>query len=467
MNPVYQIKFGTDGWRAIIGDAYTCDNLRRVAVATAHWMHQKNFKSIVIGHDCRFGGKMFLEEALKVFINEGIYVYASKGFVSTPMVSLAVRELKADLGIVITASHNPPEYNGYKLKSAYGGPTPPDEIAELESLIPDHFYMEDIRLDEGSPKYQWVNLEEMYLSKIKSSFDLQRISQSTHLAYDAMFGAGQNVMKTLFTEMKSFHCELNPGFNGTPPEPIAKNLTEIILFLSQNKGQYLGVAHDGDADRIAMMDTDGQMIDSHHLLLLLIRYLVEVKKLSGDIVISFSVTNKVKKLADHYGLKTHITKVGFKYIASLMMSGDVLVAGEESGGLAIKGHIPERDGIWIALTILEYVAMSGKSIRQLIQEIYDLVGEFVYDRLDLKLWPEQMQSIKNKLDSEIIKSWGAFETKNYEDLDGYKYYFENDNWLMFRMSGTEPVLRIYSQGRNLEECKAILREAQMKLGLIS
>ncbi|MBK9629714.1 MAG: hypothetical protein IPO62_01380 [Saprospiraceae bacterium] len=294
MNPVYQIKFGTDGWRAIIAEAYTCDNLRRVTVATARWMQQKGFKSIVIGHDCRFGGKMFLEEALKVFLHEGIYVYAAKNFVSTPMVSLGVRELKADLGIVITASHNPPEYNGYKLKSAYGGPTPPDEIAELESLIPDHYYMEDIRLDAESSKYQWVNLEEMYLTKIKSSFDLPRISNSTQIAYDAMFGAGQNIMKTLFPVMKSFHCELNPGFNGTPPEPIAKNLTEITHFLNQNKGQYLGVAHDGDADRIAMMDTDGQMIDSHHLLLLLIRYLVEEKKLSGDIVISFSVTNKVK-----------------------------------------------------------------------------------------------------------------------------------------------------------------------------
>ncbi|MBK9271226.1 MAG: phosphoglucomutase/phosphomannomutase family protein [Saprospiraceae bacterium] len=465
MKVSYQIKFGTDGWRAIIGDGYTLENVRRVAAGTAFWMRSQNLNSVVVGHDCRFGGKMFMEEVVKVFIQEGLNVFAAKDFVSTPMVSLAVLNLKADLGIVITASHNPPEYNGYKLKSSYGGPTPPEDIESLESMIPFEYNLTENRLDQQLSGFEWVNLEEMYLEKVRSSFDIEKISKYNQIAYDAMYGAGQNVMKKLFPKMTSFHCEWNPGFNHTAPEPIAKNLVEIVSYLSNHKGQYIGIAHDGDADRIAMIDSDGQIIDSHHLLLLLIRYLHEVKKYSGDVVISFSVTNKVKKLAEHYGLKTTITKVGFKYIASNMMAGDVLVAGEESGGLAVKGHIPERDGVWIAMTIMEYIAHTGKDIRQLIQEIYGLVGSFVYDRKDLKLWPEQMESVKKQLESGIVQNWGSFKTTNYENLDGHKYYFEHDNWLMFRMSGTEPVLRIYSQGRDKEECQAILEEAQRKLGL--
>lgn len=462
---VYQIKFGTDGWRAVIAEAYTVENLRRVSRATAVWMKSKGMKSALIGHDCRFGGRMFLEESARVLASEGIRVLAADGFVSTPMVSLGVVHHQADMGIVITASHNPPEYNGFKLKSSYGGPTTPSEIAEIEGLIPEHSGEEPGRLDSYPELIQWINLEELYMQRIRASFDLDSIQNKSNVAYDAMYGAGQRVMKALFPKLKAFHCDWNPGFGDTAPEPIAKNLQEIMSFLASHPDQYIGIANDGDADRVAMIDPGGRLIDSHHILLLLLRYLVEVKKMTGELAISFSVTNKMQRLADHYGLKTHITKIGFKYIAELMVQKDILVAGEESGGLAVKGHIPERDGIWIALTVLEYVARSGKTIQTLIQEIYDLVGSFYYDRLDLKLWPEQMAEVRTRLASGIRDKWGGFQTRKYEDLDGHKYYFDHDNWLMFRLSGTEPVLRIYAQGRDETECRAILDAAIQELNL--
>ena len=462
-----QIKFGTDGWRAIIAEDYTLENLRRVSLGTALWMKNNGLKSALIGHDCRFGGRLFLEETARVLASHGIKVLVADGFVSTPMVSLGVVHHKVDLGIVITASHNPPSYNGYKLKSSYGGPTPPAQIEEVEAFIPEEYSPSLERYEQylSQGLITVVPLHENYLAHIRNRFNLDEINKNTQLAYDAMYGAGQDVMKQLFPNLKAFHCEWNPGFMDTPPEPIPKNLIEISSFLKSNPGKYLGVANDGDADRVAMLDDSGNLVDSHHILLLLLYYLAGNKGMKGDVVVSFSVTNKLKKLADHFGLQTTITKIGFKYIAEHMIDGDVLVAGEESGGLAIKGHIPERDGIWIALTVLEFVALSGKTITQLIDEIYKIVGPFAYDRLDLKLWPDQMENVKEVLNSGVIEKWGNYLTRSFENVDGYKYYFDHDNWLMFRASGTEPVLRIYAQGKDADEVIQMLDTARKVLNI--
>ena len=462
-----KIKFGTDGWRAIIGDEYTLSNLRRITYGTAQWMLEHGLKSVLIGHDCRFGGRMFLEEVSKIMCNEGIRVYISEGITSTPMISYGVLNHQIDLGIVITASHNPALYNGFKLKSEFGGPTSPSDIAKIEVLIPDVCdyagkSFKDWFID-GS--IQLLPIKEDYIKHIQRNFDLSAIQNNTMIAYDAMYGAGQEVMKELFPTLKAFHCEWNPGFNNTPPEPITKNLKEISQFLESNPGKYIAIANDGDADRLAMLDSYGNVIDSHHILMLLLHYLAGFKKLKGKIVVSFSVTNKLKKLADYYGLETIVTKIGFKYIAEYMVSNDVLVAGEESGGLAIKGHIPERDGIWIGLTILEFIAKTGKSITELIQEIYEITGQFAYDRLDLHLLPEQMIALSNTLNQKRFDTWDQFKVINTETLDGLKYYFEHDAWLMFRLSGTEPVLRIYAQGRDMIEVKAILTAAQKVLNI--
>ncbi len=463
---MYSIKFGTDGWRAIIAKDYTVDNVRRIAAGTLAWLKSKNYRKVIIGHDCRFGGPLFLEEIATILAQDDIECLVARGFVSTPMVSLGVIHHKADLGIVITASHNPPSYNGFKLKSSFGGPSIPADIAEVEAMIPE--FVPELKSSFNTliekKQIQFVDLEKEYTDHVRASFELEKIKLQTRIAYDAMYGAGQRAMKTVIPELKAFHCEYNPGFCDTPPEPILKNLGEIQQFLQSNPGKFIGVATDGDADRLAMLDDQGNMVDSQHLLLLLLHYLAGYKKQSGKIVVSFSVTNKLKKLADHYGLDCVITKIGFKYIAELMIREDVLVAGEESGGLAIKGHIPERDGIWIALTILEFMSVTGKSINELIAEVYSIVGTFQYDRLDLHLTDNQISNCKQTLSSEI-KSWSTYKVLHSENLDGAKYYFENDAWLLIRTSGTEPVLRIYAQGKDQSEVISILNAARSVLNV--
>ncbi len=461
------IKFGTDGWRAIIAKDYTVENVQRVACGTALWMQRRQMKRAVIGYDCRFGGPMFAVEVAKVFGHFGIQCLLPRGFVSTPMVSLAVLRHHADIGVVITASHNPPEYNGFKLKSHYGGPTSPSEIAEVESLIPDHPIRVAVDLDtlasEGLVRY--VDLEGEYVSHVRAHFDLGKIQENTAIAYDAMYGAGQRAMKKLFPNLLAFHCEHNPGFNQVPPEPIAKNLPVIMRHLRDHAGIYTGIATDGDADRVAMLDDAGNIIDSHHLLLLLLHYLAGYKKMTGKVVVSFSVTNKLKKLADHYGLPVIVTKIGFKYIAEYFVRDDVLVGGEESGGLAIKGHIPERDGIWIGITILEFMARTGKNLKQLIDEVYAIVGPFVYDRIDLPLTDDKMASVKQALAVEGGMQWGGLKVLQRDTLDGYKYFLERDAWLLIRFSGTEPVLRIYVQAETRAEVQEIFSTVKSCLQL--
>ena len=273
-----QIRFGTDGWRAIIAKDFTVENVSRVAYATAEWT-LNNFKnpSVVIGHDCRFGGKLFVETAVKVFVSKGIKVHLAKSFISTPMISMGVKELKASIGVVITASHNPPEYNGYKLKGYFGGPLSSEKVEEVENLIPseDKIYLNqvDINLQIKKGNINIVDLEKMYLDRVKSSFDLDAIKNSgLNFAYDAMYGAGQNVMKKLFPDMTFLHCDYNPSFNDQAPEPIDKNLTEFSELIKNRKNIAAGLATDGDADRIGLYNSKGEFVDSHHIILLLIHF---------------------------------------------------------------------------------------------------------------------------------------------------------------------------------------------------
>jgi phosphomannomutase len=454
------IKFGTDGWRAIIADDYTVENVTRVADATAKWMKKHKLKKVVIGHDCRFGGKLFAETTARVMGAYGIKVNMAIGFVSTPMVSLGVVKTKSDLGIVITASHNPPSYNGFKLKSSFGGPSFPSTIAEVEELIGDTPSVTKLpTLWEMQEKglMTVVDLEKMYIQHVKKNFDLKAMKNADFkIAYDAMYGAGQKAMKTILPKIVALHCDYNPGMFGQAPEPIHRNLKLLSETIKKNPKIGLGIANDGDADRIGMYDEEGNFVDSHHILLLLLLYLHKYKGLKGDVVITFSVTDKMKVMADKFGLPCEITKIGFKYIAEIMTQRDVLVGGEESGGLAVKGHIPERDGIWIGLMILEFMAKTGKSLKALIQEVYDIVGSFVCDRDDLHLTEEQKVNIVNACKSKPYKAFGSYKVESIEDVDGWKFNLGNGEWVMMRASGTEPVLRVYSQSATNAGARAIL-----------
>ncbi len=455
------IKFGTDGWRAIVADDYTVDNVMRVAEATALFMKKHKMKKAVIGFDCRFGGLLFASTTARVLGAYGIKSHiTSSGFVSTPMVSLGVVKLKADLGIVITASHNPPSYNGYKLKANYGGPMTPSDVTELETMIPDKCTLASLpTLNSLVDKKLLVetDLEGMYIKHVRKNFDMKLIKASAgKIAYDAMYGAGQRVIKQLLPKCVFLHCDWNPGMHGQAPEPIHRNLTLLSDTIKKNPKITAGLANDGDADRIGMYDEDGNFVDSHHLLLILLLYLHKYKKMDGKVVFTFSVTDKMKKMAEIFGLPCEMTKVGFKYIAEIMTKEDVLVGGEESGGLAVKGHIPERDGVWMGLLIFEFMALTGKTIKGLVQEVYDIVGPFAFDRDDLHITESQKTTVVDNCKNRRYTAFGNYKIKSVEDLDGWKFVFGDEKWVMIRASGTEPVLRVYAQAPTLSECREML-----------
>ncbi len=449
-----QIKFGTDGWRAIIAQEFTTDNVARVAFATAQWVKSISEKpSITIGHDCRFGGPLFTETTIKVLCNEGVKVYAHKGICSTPMISLGCVKLNTTAGIVITASHNPPSYNGFKLKSNFGGPSTPADIAIVESLIPGKTEIPTISLDNYIAKglLEYVDLETMYFNHVEASFDMNLIRNCGMVfGFDAMYGAGQKIVRRLLpTNLVYLHCEENPGFNGQAPEPLHKNLLEFSNVIKNSTDIEFGFANDGDADRIGCYDNEGNFIDSHHVILLLIHYLHKYKGLTGKVAISFTVSDKIEKLCKAYNLPCEVTPVGFKYVGEIMVNENVLVGGEESGGIAITGHIPERDGVWMALVLMEFMAKTKKSIKELIAEVYEVVGAFDYDRYDLHISEEIKQKVIANCKNDAYKEFGKYRIIRKEDIDGWKYFLNDEIWIMIRASGTEPVLRVYAQAKNM------------------
>lgn len=456
------IKFGTDGWRAIIADTFTVANVARVAAATAWWLKRTNPQpSVVVGYDCRFAGLLFAETAAKVLCGLGVKVYFSDGFCSTPMVSLATNRLGCDAGVIITASHNPPEYNGYKIKASFGGPATPASIAEVERLIPEAVAIPDISLAQlvANGMLQYDHLEDRYLQHVEASFDLDAIRKSgLRLAYDAMYGAGQRILPRILPNATLLHCDYNPSFMGQAPEPIHKNLLEFSQLIKDLGNIDVGLATDGDADRIGLYDAEGNFVDSHHIILLLIHYLHHYKGMSGEVVNAFSVSGKAKKLCELYSLPYQVTGIGFKYICEIMIQPDanVIVGAEESGGIAVSGHVPERDGIWIGLLVLEMMAKTGKSLAQLIDEVYVLVGAFSYDRDDLHITNEIKNRVLENCKADAYTAFGNFIPTHRETIDGYKYHFAGGEWMMIRASGTEPVLRIYGEAASPAAVRVLL-----------
>lgn len=459
-----KIKFGTDGWRAIIADDFTVENVKRLAYATALWLKQ-NFEnpSAVVGCDPRFAGPMFADVTTAVLASQGIKVFrAENDFVSTPMISLGTVRKHASAGIIITASHNAPEYNGYKIKAHYGGPATPEDIEKVESQIPVSvsLQLKNVKDYVADGLVEYIDLEEMYVAHVENNFDMNLIRTcGLNWAYDAMYGAGQNVMRRLMPDITFMHCEHNPGFDGQAPEPIKRNLTQFGDLMKLSEGEIAsGLVTDGDADRIGLYDAGGNFVDSHHILLLLIHYLYKVKGMRGEVYSTFSCTSKIQKLCDAYGLNNTVTKVGFKYICDLIVSSDkpFMVGGEESGGIAVSGHIPERDGIWTGLMIWEFMAKTGRSLQDLVLEVYDAVGKFAVEGYDLHITEELKQGIINKCKNGGYTNFGNLKVKRIENLDGFKFFFADDSWVMIRPSGTEPELRVYAEAPSSKDCFMIL-----------
>ncbi len=457
-----EIKFGTDGWRAIIGYQFTTDNVARIVQGTAQWLKKQDKpQKVVIGKDTRFAGEVFMDVAIEILTRNGIEVVVpDTDFVTTPMLSLATKTHNAGLGIMFTASHNPPLYHGYKLKADFGGPLPTDQLKQIEKQIP--FCPPEYQYPSNA-KRTIAKLEDEYYDYIKSKLDLNSI-KGLKIAYDAMYGSGQRIMKRLLPNAHILHDEVNPSFKGIPPEPIAKNLSEAIEFMRNNSDYEFCLVTDGDADRIALIGRGGKFISAQHLILLLVHYLAGYKNEKGKIVVAVSATERLRKLAEHYGLEIEYVPVGFKHIAPKIVEEDVLLGGEESGGIGIKGQIPERDGIYVGLTIAEFIAKSEKSLDGLVDGVYEIVGPFEYVREDLHLSPEQKELAIKKAKTGIEKI-GQWTVTDIITIDGFKFIMGDERWLLVRPSGTEPVLRLYAEAPTEQEAKQLISEFKKIAGI--
>ncbi len=466
-----QIKFGTDGWRALIADTYTFENVEIVSRATAKWLLDTyENPSVALGHDTRFAGRAFSEHSARVFASHGVRVILAETFASTPAISWATLGYGCSAGIVITASHNPPSYSGFKIKAHYGGPASPAMIAEVES-----------RLDaSGAGSYTLRSFDDLkrdglieerdivadYLDVLRERLDIDAIQKSgLKIVHDAMFGAGQGLVSRLVGHhnVLPLHHDLNPGMHGQAPEPIEKNLAELAGTISR-EGAGVGLANDGDADRIGMYDERGEFVDSHRLLCLLVKYLHQERGLSGSIVKTFSTTHMLDKMAEKYGLPIETTKIGFKYIGEKIVEGDVLVGGEESGGMAVKGHIPERDGVYIGLLVVEMMVKRGKKLSELVEELFDEFGPHYAPRLDVRTTNEKKEAVLEKLAQGGLTEINGQKVTRLDTLDGFKH-ITPEGWLLVRPSGTEPVLRVYAEADSMEKADAMIHDAARQLGV--
>lgn len=458
------IRFGTDGWRAVIARDFTFDNLSRITEATAQWLlRQHTQPKVMIGYDCRFLSDQFAGAVAQQLAWRGIKVYLSPSFATTPMVSFATMQHQCHLGIVITASHNPPEYAGYKLKAAYGGPAPVSILKEIEALVPDQPVEVPDQWEEllSRRQMEMYDMEALYHNYIKSRFDLRALSQvPLKVGFDAMYGAGQRIFPKLLPGVERFRCEHNPGFGGINPEPIPKNLGDFARFM-QTHNLDIGFVLDGDADRIGMLGKGGRYIDAHHIILLVLHYLVKYRGERGRVILSLSCATRVGEYARRAGLPVEITPVGFKYIAERMQSApDTLLGAEESGGVAIPSHLPERDGTFIALTILQMLAETGKDLDTLIREIYEVVGPFAVDRLDWHLSEDRKQKTLQSLAAAPPDSFAGRPVEAIDRTDGFKLILRGGEAIMFRASGTEPILRIYTEAENAARASELLTAGQ-------
>jgi len=463
------IVFGTDGWRAIIADDYTFENVEKVALAFARYYKKHSLieNGVVVGGDARFGSQDFATAAARVIASQGIKVWLAEDVVSTPMLSLGIIKKKAAAGVMITASHNPPEWNGFKIKADFGGSALVKDIGKVETLL--RGILEKGTTPKSKPTAELrdaglilpIDLHSLYIKDIRKKIDLKAIELSgMNIAYDAMYGASFGVMGKLLPSVVCIHDEHNPGFKGIAPEPLAKNLSEFIALI--RSGDFdIGLVTDGDADRFGCVDEKGNYISTQLLIPILIKYLHEERGLKGAVVKTVSVTDIVARMCEKYGLTLHERPVGFKYITELMIEGGVLIGGEESGGVGTSLHIPERDGIYNSLLLCEYLAKRNITLGQAVQEIFDEFGRVYYDRVDFRTTEKNKAAILAAC-ARGLKSIGGFEVRDVESTDGYKFRIDG-GWLLVRASGTEPILRFYGEANTRRKVKMLL-DAAVKLG---
>ncbi|MBN2385746.1 MAG: phosphoglucomutase/phosphomannomutase family protein [Anaerolineales bacterium] len=473
------IHFGTDGWRAVISDTFTFGNLRMLtqaiadAVASEDWTKADNGdahpdpRKVVVGYDTRFLSDRYAGEVARVLVANGFSVHLAQADAPTPAISFAVKNLNAAAGVMITASHNAPRYNGVKLKAAYGGSALPEQCHRVEVYLNDNEEqargpnLMDFDLARQQGLIQKFNPLPAYLDHLRTLIDCDLIADNPQrFVVDSMHGSGRGVIKSFLQgtgcEITEVRGEMNPGFGSIHPEPIAKYLGALSGAIGTGMGDF-GVATDGDGDRIGAMDGHGNFVDPHKIMALALRYLVEKRGWSGAVVRTVSTTRMIDRLCQRYGLTLYETPVGFNHIADYMMTQDVLLGGEESGGISFKGHLPEGDGPLMGLLLVEIIAAAHQSLHALVDELLAEVGPAFYERSDLRLSrPVAKAEMTRHLSENAPAEIGGQKVLEVSNRDGVKYILADDSWLLIRPSGTEPVLRVYAEGRSQEMVKNLL-----------
>jgi phosphomannomutase len=470
------IRFGTDGWRARIAEDYTFDNVRRVAAAAASYYAEREDardRGLVIGHDRRFGARAFAKAVAEVVAAHGVPVFMTEDATPTPVISFSVGALGAAGAINLTASHNPPTDQGFKVRDDKGAALPPEALKDLEAAIPPPgdvprvIYADalaDGRIKEFAPA-------PAYRRYVAGHIELSRIAQAgLRIAYDPMWGAGIGWLEWILgpaaaTRLDAIHNHENPAFpEMRQPEPIPPN-TDALGRHVRRTGADLGIVNDGDADRIGLYDEQGRFVNQLQVYGLLAYYLLEVKGLRGPIVKTLSTTSMLDVLGEKYGVPVHETGVGFKYVGPKMIETDAMIGGEESGGFAFRG-LPERDGLMAALVLADLVLTTGNTVSELIRRLYDVVGaEWLYKRVDVRFPPDQRDAIVGRLDEAHPDDLAGQSVARVDRTDGYKYMLDDGGWILIRFSGTEPLIRVYTETTHADRVDDFLRAGLRLAGL--
>jgi len=470
------IKFGTDGWRGIIAQDFTFDNVRACAQGVANHLKQAGLarRGLIIGYDTRFASEDFASVAAEVAAGNGIKVYLCPKATPTPVISFGTLAKKAGGAIIITASHNPAMWNGFKYKSEEGSSASPEVTAEIEKRISHTLTTGKISrlplsqaLDEGRVEY--LDLFPIYAKQLSRLVDLNRLRQAKlKVAVDPMYGAGAGYFNLLLgggaIQLVEINGERNPLFPGIQPEPIAANLAKLSATVKKQKAN-VGLATDGDADRIGIIDEKGEFLTQLQVFALLCLYLLEVRGERGAIVRTLTSTTMLDRLGEIFDLPVYETSVGFKYVAPIMVAENAIIGGEESGGYGFRGHVPERDGILAGLYFLDFMLQTGKTPSQLLDYLYSKVGPHYYRRRDFTFPEDQRQAITKRVSDNLPQSIGGIKVVKVNATDGFHLTLADTTWLLIRFSGTEPVLRIYAESDSLARVEKLLELGKKLAGV--
>lgn len=471
---MYKIKFGTDGWRAVIAEDYTFENLRRCTQGFSEFLIEKGYsgKWIVVGYDQRFQSENFAKTVVEVITGNGINVYLTDKATPTPVISYSVINLNAVGAVNVTASHNPPTDNGFKVRDENGGAIPPNDLKQIEQLIPDNSEeIKRISFQEAlaTEKVKLFDASKDYKKHLRKFVDIQAIrAAGIKVLVDPMWGNNANWFTSLLegdrTEVIEIHNHRNPIFpEMSRPEPIPPNINVGLEKVKEVNADVL-IINDGDGDRIGIGDENGVFLNQLQVYALLAYYLLEYKKERGPIVKTLSTTSMLNKLGKIYDVPVHETGVGFKYVAPKMLETDAMIGGEESGGYAFRGNVPERDGILAGLYFLEMIVKTKKSPSHLLQELFSVVGDHFYDRIDTPFSGNKQEKENNILTANP-KTIGGLQVSGLITTDGFKFNLEDGGWLLIRFSGTEPIIRVYCETTHADRVQAILHDGLRIAGI--